>query len=181
MPELMLRYRSAALFARLYAPEITMGIQTSEELLDMEPEVNGQSARPVFEASASAPVAGPLDCHAQKELPVSTPPEPSSSGQTDCKPEESGNGTAQVVAASETPALSSEQYNYLRAVTGLLGLSKHSEPDLLKFLRNTHRCAESLSSLAEVAAKQPPALQWTHDNWKSVDQELARRKKGRGV
>lgn len=34
MPELMLRYRTATLFARLYAPELTMGIQTREELDD---------------------------------------------------------------------------------------------------------------------------------------------------
>lgn len=35
MPELMLRYRAATLFARLYAPELTMGIQTEEELKDV--------------------------------------------------------------------------------------------------------------------------------------------------
>lgn len=34
MPELMLRYRTATFFARLYAPELTMGIQTAEELTD---------------------------------------------------------------------------------------------------------------------------------------------------
>ena len=32
MPELMLRYRSAAFFARLYAPDITLGMQTAEEV-----------------------------------------------------------------------------------------------------------------------------------------------------
>jgi hypothetical protein len=35
MPELMLRYRAAAFFARLYAPDITLGMQTSEELTDI--------------------------------------------------------------------------------------------------------------------------------------------------
>jgi hypothetical protein len=34
MPELMLRYRAAAFFARLYAPDITLGMATSEELRD---------------------------------------------------------------------------------------------------------------------------------------------------
>lgn len=34
MPELMLRYRSAAFFGRLYAPEIMMGMQTTEEVTD---------------------------------------------------------------------------------------------------------------------------------------------------
>lgn len=35
MPELMLRYRTATLFARLYAPELTMGIQTTDEIQDV--------------------------------------------------------------------------------------------------------------------------------------------------
>lgn len=36
MPELMLRYRSATFFGRLYAPEILMGMQTSEEVQDIQ-------------------------------------------------------------------------------------------------------------------------------------------------
>lgn len=36
MPELMLRYRAAAFFGRLYAPEIMMGMQTMEEVVDVE-------------------------------------------------------------------------------------------------------------------------------------------------
>jgi len=35
MPELMLRYRAAAFFGRLYAPEILMGMQTVEESADI--------------------------------------------------------------------------------------------------------------------------------------------------
>ena len=35
MPELMLRYRAAAFFGRLYAPEILMGMQTAEEVQDV--------------------------------------------------------------------------------------------------------------------------------------------------
>jgi hypothetical protein len=36
MPELMIRYRAAAFFGRLHAPEITMGLQTVEEVMDVE-------------------------------------------------------------------------------------------------------------------------------------------------
>lgn len=36
MPELMIRYRAAAFFGRLYAPEIMMGMQTSEEVQDVQ-------------------------------------------------------------------------------------------------------------------------------------------------
>ena len=35
MPELMLRYRAAAFFARLYAPDIRLGMMTAEEAVDM--------------------------------------------------------------------------------------------------------------------------------------------------
>lgn len=42
MPELMIRYRAATFFGRLYAPEITMGMQTQEEVVDVSHvEVNG--------------------------------------------------------------------------------------------------------------------------------------------
>lgn len=39
MPELMLSYRAAAFFIRLYAPEISMGFQTTEEVIDITPEI----------------------------------------------------------------------------------------------------------------------------------------------
>lgn len=35
MPELMFRYRAAAFFGRLYAPDILMGMQTAEEIHDV--------------------------------------------------------------------------------------------------------------------------------------------------
>ena len=36
MPELMLRYRSASFFGRLYAPEILMGMRSTDEVKDIE-------------------------------------------------------------------------------------------------------------------------------------------------
>jgi len=36
MPQVMIRYRAAAFFGRLYAPEIMMGMQTAEEIVDVE-------------------------------------------------------------------------------------------------------------------------------------------------
>jgi hypothetical protein len=35
MPELMLRYRAAAFFGRLYAPDIMMGMHAVEEIQDV--------------------------------------------------------------------------------------------------------------------------------------------------
>lgn len=37
MPDLMLRYRAATFFARLYAPEVTIGFVTAEEAEDLSP------------------------------------------------------------------------------------------------------------------------------------------------
>jgi hypothetical protein len=39
MPDLMLRYRAATLFGRLYAPEVLMGMRSYEDVVDVEGEV----------------------------------------------------------------------------------------------------------------------------------------------
>lgn len=62
MPELMLRYRSAAFFARLYAPDITLGMQTAEEVEDITPpERNITPAKVPHVAGLFAPVDSPAD------------------------------------------------------------------------------------------------------------------------
>jgi len=48
MPDLMLRYRAAAFFARTTAPELTMGLHTTEEMVDI------QSPRAAAEESVQA-------------------------------------------------------------------------------------------------------------------------------
>jgi hypothetical protein len=45
MPELMIRYRSASFFARLYAPDITLGLHTSDEAHDIPAEPRVVTAR----------------------------------------------------------------------------------------------------------------------------------------
>jgi hypothetical protein len=42
IPQLMLQYRSAAFFSRVYCPEITMGMQTADEIIDVgtRPTIN---------------------------------------------------------------------------------------------------------------------------------------------
>ncbi|WP_299378213.1 hypothetical protein [uncultured Kiloniella sp.] len=46
MPGLMGRYRSAAFFGRLYAPEITMGMPTDDEVIDLGPQDYSVSPAP---------------------------------------------------------------------------------------------------------------------------------------
>ena len=49
MPELMLTYRAAAFFGRLYAPDVLMGMHTAEEIADVEP----------IDVTPGAPAAAP--------------------------------------------------------------------------------------------------------------------------
>lgn len=101
MPEVMLRYRAASFFGKLYAPELLMGIQTAEEVhdgtYDLEPAPGGgyqvtvddlrrdESATQKDRAkSASAP-----DREAEKQLTADTPKEPRAPRKTPTpKPEE---------------------------------------------------------------------------------------------
>jgi len=79
MPELMLRYRAATLFARLFAPELSMGIMSDQEIVDIAPIVTDPVARakpvpdnkPQFALEADAPAS-------QGETP-SEPEKPSTS------------------------------------------------------------------------------------------------------
>lgn len=60
MPELMLMYRSAAFLIRTYAPEISMGLRTDDEIIDMGPaEVVGNGPRLAKAAEVGALLAGP--------------------------------------------------------------------------------------------------------------------------
>jgi hypothetical protein len=57
MPELMLRYRAAAFFARLYAPDITLGMMTAEEAIDTVPEREVTPAKvPLFPTKEPEPL-----------------------------------------------------------------------------------------------------------------------------
>jgi hypothetical protein len=67
MPELMIRYRAAAFWGRLYIPELLVGIQTEEEVVDVEPvtvrtaEPPAKSAVEQLNAKIKQPVAEPVE------------------------------------------------------------------------------------------------------------------------
>ena len=61
MPDLMLRYRAAAFFSRLYAPEVAMGLHTVEEAYDAEyTEISSRPkpAAPDFVSGLNAQISG---------------------------------------------------------------------------------------------------------------------------
>lgn len=55
MPDLMLRYRSAAFFGRIYAPELLMGLPAAEELHDIIDVRQGADGKYVADLGDSAP------------------------------------------------------------------------------------------------------------------------------
>jgi hypothetical protein len=70
MPELMIRYRAAAFWGRLFAGDLLVGLQTQEEVIDVETvkvsvgidELNAKvQAAPVIEPEPAKPVEEPDD------------------------------------------------------------------------------------------------------------------------
>lgn len=69
MPEVMIRYRAASFFARLYCPDMIMGIYSADEAKEMEPlqEVNKEDL--FFDGEAA--VKTPADTPAEEDVPFS--------------------------------------------------------------------------------------------------------------
>ena len=61
MPEQMLSYRAATFLVRLYAPEVTLGIQTRDEIIDITQDVIIHDANPKNDALERAREAGVYD------------------------------------------------------------------------------------------------------------------------
>jgi len=59
MPELMIRYRAAAFWGRLYIPELLVGIQTQEEVVDIEPVTVNEPATTIQDLNAAIPQPAP--------------------------------------------------------------------------------------------------------------------------
>lgn len=84
MPDLMLRYRAAAFFARTIAPEVAMGLYTSDELDDIRASErsSGASATSAADALANARDITPEGDHGgpSSDVPDSEPEAGSSDG-----------------------------------------------------------------------------------------------------
>lgn len=67
MPDLMLRYRAAAFFARLYAPDITLGMMTAEEAQDIAPV---RDITPQVKPASQSKLFAPKEQPALVEVPA---------------------------------------------------------------------------------------------------------------
>lgn len=78
MPDLMFTYRAGAFFARIYAPDITLGLHTTEEIMDIEAtnmaprDVTPNKVKPIdpFAKTAKPVIAESGDMFAAKVPPV---------------------------------------------------------------------------------------------------------------
>lgn len=97
MPEVMLRYRTASFFGKLYAPELLMGLQTVEEMhdvIDITPTPEPVAARPLA-ALQQAPSAEPVEQVEQQpaepegDAPATAPePQPANQPREEAQPEQ---------------------------------------------------------------------------------------------
>lgn len=106
MPEQMMMYRGAAFFARVFCPEVIMGMQTSDEIEDIEP---APSRPTVVEKLAPKPGASRAESLAAKianqntpergSLVEGNPAEPETTKTDPTKsPAEAGSGAVQAAA-----------------------------------------------------------------------------------
>jgi hypothetical protein len=69
MPELMIRYRAAAFWGRLFIPELLVGIHTQEEVMDVEPvSVSEAPATSVADLNAKLQADTPVEATDSDEL-----------------------------------------------------------------------------------------------------------------
>lgn len=165
MPELMLRYRAATLFARLYAPELTMGIQTAEELgdiLDVESTVTSpEPAKPAFSKKTKAPepvvvVADPIPGKPQEPKPSPRKePEPK---QPEKQPEPAPGSEAAQAQPVATPGVSPA----LQDLAAAMQESEVTQEQLLAFAAKKGALKEGadndLCTLEDIIESKVPIL-----------------------
>jgi hypothetical protein len=78
MPEVMLRYRAAAFFGRLYAPEIMLGMHTSEEVADgdMAADASTRNQNAVTSINQRVVQAEVIDAEVIEAEPIAPNPTP---------------------------------------------------------------------------------------------------------
>lgn len=111
MPELMLQYRAAAWFVRAYAPEIAMGLKTTEEELDtidLTPQEDGSFARQEEAQAApsmtTADIAALTDQSTAEAVDVDATPTAEQKTTPAPVAQRKKNKRAETSSAEETPA-----------------------------------------------------------------------------
>lgn len=83
MPQVMIQYRAGSFFAKIYAPDVTLGMQTREEVEDIGPKPGFKNARQVIEDDlAEDPFTHALDAKTEEvATDATTEEEPQKEGE----------------------------------------------------------------------------------------------------
>jgi hypothetical protein len=158
MPDLMLRYRAASWWSRLYAPELTMGLQTIEELQDTT--VEETYSRPIF----SKPVSTPQE----PAKPATVTPE--SAPGTILTPQ-SGPDTPSNAPTTNTGKML-EQAGKFAELRKLCKADKIKETELVGFLIEIGSAEPGTESLETLALENESVLEMVTKQWGDVSQRI---------
>jgi hypothetical protein len=165
LPDLMLRYRAASFFVRLFAPELMMGLPTVDELEDM-PAGEPTFSRPVFGRKTETPPPTPASpepppaAPAAKEPQVEpTPPEPA--------PTPPG-------AIQATPQATVE--NPISALRALCKLESIKEDQLIVFLKNIRSVKDNVDTFEEIHLADPNILGMICEQWEEIRKRVKENK-----
>lgn len=171
IPDLMLRYRAASWWSRLFAPELTMGLQTIEELQDVEPEP--QMSRPLF---TSPTISG-----SKEAVEPSSPVKPEPSGGDNMPPQQEKPPISQPSSKStvKTDPKPAKQEN--ASVSGIRLLMKPkniTEAELLAFLIATGSADNGTDTLEELALANDSIIGILTSSWPSIESRLIEAREG---
>lgn len=114
IPELMLRYRCASFFGRLYAPELLMGLQTSEEVhdfIDAKPDDSGSFTVNLgdLQDQAAPPIPDQEDTSIEDaEIVTDSTQSATKAAESATDQAESTTKTAETIEAADTDGLNIE-------------------------------------------------------------------------
>lgn len=74
MPEVMMTYRAAAFFGRIYAPDLMMGFKTEDEAIETTDEQTTETEA-IAKLNAMQEKAKPIDAETAEEIPAEAPAE----------------------------------------------------------------------------------------------------------
>ena len=102
LPDLMLRYRAAAFFIRLYAPETTLGLYTKEEMYD-----TGE----IIDVTPTKEVQAEIDENANQDV-IDIQPEEAGEAVPDPEPEITAEEKAAIEAAEQAEEIKEDDPGY---------------------------------------------------------------------
>jgi hypothetical protein len=168
MPELMLRYRAATFFGRLYAPEVLMGMKDDSEVIDVEGTVVS-STGPVIESPKFSKITDAPE-NPQPTEPESKP-EPKKKGKSK-EPEEQNKKAAEpsspFEAGTSTPPVSGASGPFAETIAEIdkrLAENGYTREQLLTVAKANEWATEEQDTLEKIPLDQ---LYTFIEEWDSV-------------